>query len=451
MPSDIRTGSLVRDDTGIEYVLGDVIGKPGAQGIVYRVEGQPGFAIKLLKRESDLARIEAVRRLPLDGLRLSQPLSLIRDGGTGYLMPLAGDMKPLADPYLPREFGPRETSGVDWYRDTGGLRRRLAIAANVAQCLASLHERGLAYVDLNPNNVMVSDDVYRDDTWLIDTDNLTSRANPKWDIVGFPGYAVPERVTRKAPPSTLADAYTLAIVAFRMLVLRHPLEGAAADALDGDEAADAINTGLLAYVGDLVDDSNRLPARSMSSKLFELALSRRIHGLLRETFADGRLDPLKRPGAGRWRDALWLAHDNVVDCAARCGWSYFRLVRSCPACGAATQPVVLATVFPAWGETEWADVDPQARDSLTLSSDRPTELGERHLWGAYRSTDPQVTFRPVSKGFELSASEGLHVTDGAGKKVARIPYPETRKEYRVRIEASGRPTRTIRITAVESR
>src|SRR3954452_15366970 len=114
MPSDARSGSRVIDDTGIEYVLGDVIGKPGKQGVVFRVDGQPGYAIKLLEREGDLARIEQVRRLPLDGLQLAPPMSLIRVVGAGYLIPLPGDMQPRAEPYLPREFAPRETGGVVW-------------------------------------------------------------------------------------------------------------------------------------------------------------------------------------------------------------------------------------------------------------------------------------------------------------------------------------------------
>lgn len=450
MPSEAGPGSRVRDDTGIEYVLGDTIGKPGAQGVVYRVEGQPGFAIKLLKRSEDLVRIEEVRRLPLDGLQLAAPISLIREGGSGYLMPLAADMNPLAEPYLPREFGPRETSGIDWYRDTGGLRRRLALAANVAQCLAALHERGLAYVDLNPNNVMVSDDVSRQETWLIDTDNLTSRANPKWDIIGFPGYAVPERVTKKAPPSTLADAYTLAILTFRLLVLRHPLEGVAAESMDGDSAAQAINSGALAYVADTSDDSNRLPDRSLSSKLFAVALSGRMQQLLHATFGDGRLNPLVRPGASKWRDALWLAHDNVIDCADGCGWTYYRLLSKCPACGRQSAPTILATVFPEWGGTEWAGIVPQARDSLVLSPGRSTWLTERHLWGGYGSRDQLVTLNPVAKGFEVHTAEGVTVTDGAGKRVEGIPYPGRQREYRVRVETGGRPARMLRIIRVEA-
>ena len=223
MPSEL---DRVTDDAGVEFVLGQKIAE-GAQGTVFRVEGHPGYAIKLLKRPEDLDRIAAVRRLPLEGLSVAAPITLIRTGGTGYLMRLASDMAPIREPYLPREFGARETN-ADWYRQTGGLRRRLAIAANMARSVAALHERGLAYVDLNPNNVMVSDDLGRAETWLIDTDNLTSRSTPRWDIVGFPGYVAPERARRKGvPPSTLADTYTLAVHVFRLLVLRYPLEGVA--------------------------------------------------------------------------------------------------------------------------------------------------------------------------------------------------------------------------------
>ena len=81
-----------------------------------------------IRDREDLKRIAAVRRLPLDGLSVAALLTLIRTGATGYLMPLASDMKPIREPYLPREFGARETNAA-WYRRTGGLRRRLAIAA----------------------------------------------------------------------------------------------------------------------------------------------------------------------------------------------------------------------------------------------------------------------------------------------------------------------------------
>ena len=431
----------VVDDAGVEFVLGEKIAK-GGQGEVFRVDGHPGYAIKLLKRPEDLGRIAAVRRLPLEGLEVAAPLTLIRDGGTGYLMPLASDMRPVKEPYLPREFGVRETNAA-WYRQTGGLRRRLAIAANVARSIAALHERGLAYVDLNPGNVMVSDDPNRTETWLIDTDNLTSRSDPTWDILGFPGYLAPERMRRQAPPSTLADSYILAVHVFRLLVLRHPLEGAEADRMDGHEARARMDRGDLAYVGAPQDQSNRLPPRSFPAGLFPLVISGKMRGLAERTFGEGRLEPAKRPGSARWRDVLFSALDNVIDCPAGCGWTYFRLLFNCPNCGAATQRATIVKVHAA---ADWQRL--AARDSLVASPDRATPILPRHVWGRYDQADPVVTFHPVRGGFEVEAHDEARVTDATGRAVSRIPRPSGTEGYRVRLDVPDRPTRLLAVRSV---
>lgn len=440
MPSEARR---VIDDTGVEFVLGQEIAK-GAQGAVFRVEGHPEYAIKLLKRPEDLDRIAAVRRLPLDGLPFAAPLTLIHAGGSGYLMRLASDMTPLREPYLPQEFGVRKMK-ADWYRQTGGLRRRLAIAANMARAIAALHERGLAYVDLNPNNVMVSDDLSRTETWLIDTDNLTSRANPKWDVVGLPGYIAPERIRRKAPPSTLADTYILAIHVFRLLVLRHPLEGVAADDIDGDIARKRMDRGELAYVGDPQDRSNQLPPRSFPSGIFRRVMSQRMRDLSERTFTDGRLDPAKRPGSARWRDVLCNALDNVIDCPGGCGWTYFRVEKNCPSCGALTGDIPLITVYPDDSEQQLP-----ARDSLVASASTETAILPRHVWGRYDRTDPVVTFRPVGDGFDVDAHDEARVTSSSGKAVARIRRPSRGQAYRLRLEVPGRPARILRVRLMYS-
>lgn len=442
MPSEPQPEpQRVVDDTGVEFVLGEKIAK-GAQGTVFRVEGHPGYAIKLLDRPEDLDRIAVIRRLPLDGLSVAAPLTLIRTGGTGYLMPLASDMKPIREPYLPREFGPRETNGT-WYRQTGGLRRRLTIVANMARSIAALHERGLAYVDLNPGNVMVSDDLSRTETWLIDTDNLTSRSDPNWDILGFRGYLAPERKRRGAPPSTLADTYTLAVHVFRLLVLRHPLEGDAADGLDGDEARERMDRGDLAYVGDPRDRSNWLPPRSFPAALFPLVMSGRMRGLSERTFGEGRLQPAKRPGSARWRDVLFNALDNAIDCPDNCGWTYFRLLQKCPNCGAATQGSAIITVYSTAHEQPLA-----ARDSLVAFADRATAILPRHAWGRYDQPDPVVTFLPMRGGFEIEVHDEAQVTDGTGRAVSRIPRPTETEGYRVRLDMPGRPTRLLAIRSV---
>ncbi|WKG04641.1 lipopolysaccharide kinase InaA family protein [Mycolicibacterium sp. HK-90] len=440
MPSEPRR---VTDDAGVEFALDTEIAR-GNQGAVYRVAGYPEYAIKLLDRPKDLDRIAEVRRLPLDGLPVAAPLTLIRNGGSGYLMHLASDMTPIREPYLPRVFGPRETKPA-WYASTGGLKRRLAIAANVAGTIAALHERGLAYVDLNPNNVMVSNDLARTETWLIDTDNLTSRANPRWDIRGFPGYMAPERERRPdSPPSTLADAYTLAIHVFRMLVMAHPLEGVAADEYDGDTAQQLMDRGELPYVAGPEDRSNHLAPRSFPAGLFPLVLSGRMRKLAERTFSAGRLDPTKRPGSARWREVLFSALDNVIDCPDGCGWTYYRLQAKCPKCGTPTEATTLITVYPAVEEQALA-----ARDSFAANENLGTAVLPRHLWGRYDQPDPVLTLRPVRGGFEVNAHDEARVVDGSGKSITKIPKPNGDAVYRLRLDVPDRPSRFLAIRAVQ--
>ena len=437
MPSE---GSRVTDETGVEFVLGQEIAS-GAQGAVFRVAGHPDYAIKILTRPEDLERIAAVRRLPLDGLPVAAPLTLINAGGSGYLMRLARDMKQLREPYLPQEFGPRRT-GKDWYHQTGGLRRRLAIASAMAHALASMHERGLAYVDLNPGNVMVSDDLSRAETWLIDTDNLTSRSNPDWNIVGFPRYVAPERVRRRTPPSTLADAYILAIHVFRLLVLKHPLEGVATDEIDRETAWNQIDRGEFPYVVDPEDLSNRLPERSFSAAIFPLVMTRRMRDLAERTFTDGRLDPVRRPGAARWREVLFSALDNVIDCPG-CGWTYYRLKKNCPACRAVTGEVPLVTVYPVGGAQPLP-----ARDSLVISPRAETPIFPRHVWGRYDQPDPVVTFRPTEDGFDIGVHDEARVTSSSGKDRSKVWRPAPGEAIRLRLEVPGRPARDLRVRSV---
>ena len=439
MPSDQHR---VTDEAGVEFTLGAKIAG-GAQGTVHRVAGHPEYAIKLLNRPEDLEKIAAVRRLPLDGLSVAAPITLIRQGGHGYLMRLASDMTPIRKPYLPSEFGSRETNAA-WYLSTGGLTRRLAIAANMADSIAALHERGLAYVDLNPNNVMVSDDFARNETWLIDTDNLTSRADPKWDILGFPGYAAPERVTRYSPPSTLADTYILAVHVFRLLVMRHPLEGIAADALDGETARSLWDRGELPYVGDPNDESNHIAPRSFPAGICPIVMSGRMNQLAERTFVAGRLDPTKRPGSARWREVLFSALDNVIECASGCGWTYFRLRKACPNCGA---PTAATTVITAYSASD--DKPLTARDSFVASDYRDTAVMPRHLWGRYDQLDPVVTFRPESDGLEVRSHDDASVVDGSGKVIRKIPKLSGDEVYRLRLDANDRPSRFLAVRSVQ--
>ena len=142
--------------------------------------------------------------------------------------------------------------------------------------------------------------------------------------------------------------------------------------------------GLLAYVGDPQTTRTDYPARACHPNSSTWPSADECSSFSSATFGEGKLNPLKRPGASRWRDALWLAHDNVIECADGCGWTYYRLLPKCPACGQPTPPMIFATVFPEWGETEWSGITPKPGTPCTLAVLARRRSSERHLWGALR-------------------------------------------------------------------
>lgn len=437
MPSEPPSVTHVVDETGVRFELGPHIAA-GGQGTVYRVVGHPDYAIKLLTRRNDLHRVRTVRRLPLDGINLAGPITLIdSDDAVGYVMRLADDMTTLREAYLPDQFARQHAAG--WYAATGGLRRRLAVAAAVADVLAALHARGLCYVDLNPYNAMVSKDPARSDTWLIDADNLTSLSRPEWTILGLKGYTAPERVVRHAPPSTLADAYALGVLVFSMLVLTHPLRGIASEDVDGNTADDLIDRGELPYVADADDQSNSL-GTSLASKFFPITLSGRMRSLAVDTFGPGLRNPVKRPGVARWRDVLHSALDNVVSCSAGCGWTYYRLHSTCPQCGAPSRPHDLLTVFGHGYEQPGA-----ARDAFVLGGEHATVVLPRHLWGRYEEKTPVLSLHPSEEGYRIELAADAAVLDSEGRALSVLPRaPQTGE--RAYLHTSARPIRELRIT-----
>jgi DNA-binding helix-hairpin-helix protein with protein kinase domain len=432
-----QEGGRIVDDTGVDRVLGAMIAD-GTQGSVYRVQGHPDLAIKLLSRPDNVAQVRRVRRLPLDGLGLAVPTALVTVGGSGYLMPLAGDMQPVRWRYLPLEF--TEENTIAWFRETGGLRRRLGILAQVASTLAALHGRGLVYVDLHPDNIMVSDVVERFDTWLIDTDNLTSRAEPQWTIRGAHRYLAPERAMPDIAPSTYADVYAFAVHVFRMLTTRHPLEGRQIEGMPREEAWTRMDTGDVPYVEDPADRSNALPERGFATGLLGLVLTPEMRELLEQSFVVGKVEPFRRPTAAQWRDVLLEAFDRIIECSG-CGWTHYASALRCPDCQAWVPVSTMLTVSNA--------EDPQApRRGLVLDQHHPTRVLPRHVWGRHAETEPVLVFTPVGGGYRLRPAEGVSVRSADGAAVVELPAPTGNEVTVFRFDVADRGARYLSVQAV---
>jgi serine/threonine protein kinase len=145
--------------------------------------------------------------------------------------------------------------GLSGYLKTGGLLRRLKILARLARVLAELHGRGLAYGDLSPANVFVSQSLEHAEVWLIDADNVASQSRDGQQVVFTPDYGAPEILREESGINTLTDSWSFAVMAYRLLTLVHPLKGDVV--LDGEpKLEESALRGEFPWVDHPVDRSN---------------------------------------------------------------------------------------------------------------------------------------------------------------------------------------------------
>lgn len=315
---------IVDADDRLHHLLIPAI-NAGGQGEIFQTR-EPNIGVKLLRHgERDAEIIRDVRRLPIEDLTsIAAPLSTLRTRH-GYVMTWLRGMVPLGTDRLPSSS--RRNEIVDWYVATGGLRRRLALNARLAEVIADLHARGLVYVDLNLGNVMVSDTGTAAEVRLIDLDNLRN-ATDQSSLVYTPGWEAPE-LHADRPPTRQSDAYSLGLVAFTMLTGYHPFS-------DGDlvryspDDSPIRQAALRGEVPSSIDPDDT--SNSSDRFLFPLdfLLTDNLLTEFRRAFGPGRLHPNLRPTAAELRRVLWDAHDRTIVCD--CGFSTYIDAGSCASC-----------------------------------------------------------------------------------------------------------------------
>lgn len=362
------------DENNYSYVRAEVLAS-GGQGVVYRTN-YPGLLIKfatnengqIQKKDTEVQafkdKIKRIMYLPiLNKQNIALPHVLLKDHA-GYVMKLFDDMIPIqlimAGDYFVHDALPDWLAGVPEqsgkaihnYLNSGGLRRRLIILAKTAQILTDIHQSGMIYGDLSPQNVFVSEAVTFDAVNLIDSDNMTYAKPGCMDSVYTPGYGAPEIVQGTSGTTQQSDTYAFAILAFKTLAMLHPFEGQLVDGTgDTDWAEDDLDemtkdeqayAGLLPFVDDLEDDSNC----SSNGLPRMLVTTDKIRTLFQKTFTEGRIHPLKRPSILHWSTELIKAADQTLLCSY-CGMSYFHDFVSgvCPYCQSELPKHLLMTVY----------------------------------------------------------------------------------------------------------
>lgn len=409
---------------GVRYALGRELGR-GGQGAVFAI-GNERLAVKLLDERSPQRRerlrdqLAMVARLPLDGLAVARPIDQLRPPHVGYVMELFTGMVPLGSLLRP----PKGAGGVtQWYADGGSLGRRLRLLAHVAEAVSALHGRGLVYTDLSPNNVFVSKSTDDHEVRLIDVDNLHA-ATTTGRSVYTPRYGAPEVVRQTGLPSTLADAYAFAVLAFETLALVHPLLGDAVR--DGEpELEEKALRGELPWIDAPTDDRNR----SSDGIPRELVVSQVLQQDFQCAFGPGLSCPAERPGLTTWAEHLHTAADRTVVCRS-CSSSYFAPSRTCPWCDASRPDCLVASVAlwdPQRRERTGGSVGKRAGIVATaeggerllyhvvVSEGRPTRLTKRVTHGTSDNTPTlrlefaqgRVTVVPLVEGrLSLVSSDG---------------------------------------------
>ena len=268
----------------------------------------------------------------------------------------------------------------EWYLKTGGLSKRYNVLIRLAAILRALHSKGLAYCDLSPNNVFISEKDNFFNVFLIDLDNLRYKTSVVHNIF-TPFYGAPEVISNNSPNTTMSDCYSFAVIAYELLTLNHPLIGDYVSNGEPELEEQAL-LGKLPWVDNEDDPTNKrttgLPTINVIPK--------RLFELFYKNFEVGLNNPLERPSMAEWFDTLNLANNELLKCGNQeCTLIYpFNNNKRCPLCGY-TPNKVTRIQMRRWEETESFDtqtheikstfnLEPTVYDEILMDENTPKEI-----------------------------------------------------------------------------
>lgn len=408
----------IADTEGHQYQLLQKIGE-GGQGVVVKTQ-YSDILVKLCnkglsanKQTEWLDKIRLLMTQNLHGLNIAYPVALIEKPRAGYVMKLMDGLHPLN-----QLLDKMQEEGVESYAPTGGLLRRLKILAKLARGLAELHGRGLAYGDLSPNNVFISQDIQYDEVWLIDCDNISALSRLSQQKIHTPDYGAPEIMRDESGINSYTDSWSFAVIAYRLLTGNHPLKGDFV--ANGDvELEQSALRGEIAWINDKEDDGNR----SSCGLPWDLVCDKHLKALFERCFGAGLNEPSERPSLSEWAETF----ENAVFHTASCDecQNTFIANKQCPFCDT---PQAVGLDFVLFTEYQFIPKE-------ILQQDFELAIQDQDCWIKTEKNLVLNTKNPVThQKFKISLNEQNIVFDNPfkqkvyiqqGKKIQLLPAQHT--------------------------
>ena len=292
----------------------------GGAGQVYHAETDSGvvYCVKLLTKQKpeDLAKLAYMVENPPNSLKqgwgqICWPLDLVaKTKGSmpvGYVMPMAlkdsCQVTNLTYPRWPGRDRPRLAEKVD-RTSPEGLNNRIKIAYNISAAVREIHAMGHVFVDLKPQNIMLSPEGM---VSVVDLDSLQIEVGGRIyrGPLGSPDYMPSESyqmVCGEGPAIEPGwDHFSLAVIIYEILLGIHPYTGSLKPSAPAcAEIADSIRMRMYVHgVNRHAYEVVPLPHHALTR------LPSQVPGLFLKAFES--LGPRSRPSSADWASALLSA------------------------------------------------------------------------------------------------------------------------------------------------
>ena len=188
-------------------------------------------------------------------------------------------------------------------------------AAILFDSLQNIHLEGLTFVDISPNNILVSKDKWG--IAFIDTDNLVVGNYEIPEVLGTPRYIAPEVLNQTDSATQESDIFSMAEIVFELLTFYHPFIGEDIMEATPEEEQEAYK-GKRDYL--LSDNTKAVMKNKICAEVF---LSENLKKLFHRTFVDGLHNKFSRPTAREFAEELKKIYNELITCQnEKCGIDY---------------------------------------------------------------------------------------------------------------------------------